>query len=91
MAKAIVSVMHGANRQMENEFELKLNITYFGSDVDSTAEIQGPHEVFSGPINVSSSATQIETQIRAAVDTHAATKNLTISNNAVLFTGLTFI
>lgn len=91
MAKAVCVIQHGLNRQQEDEFVLRLSIAYFGTDVDNTAEIQGPHDYFTNPLQTSNSIIQIENQIRDEVIAHALTKGLVVANGNILGNGLKYI
>ncbi len=91
MAKAIVTYKQGLNRQNENEFELIIGVTYFGSDVPEDGAIQGPHEVYTGPISNTASVVQIENKINEVVTAHALTLPTPLvmdSNETLLMGGL---
>lgn len=91
MAKSFVAVEYALNRQSESEVEFSMNVSYFDPDVSTDASIQGPHEVRTGPVAVSTSATQLLNRIADVVIAHAATKGLTVGNNDILLNSMSFI
>ena len=91
MAKAFVAVLQTTNRPSDSSVEFLLCVNFFGSDVDPTSTIAGPHKIFSGIIALSNSATQIKNSIVAVAISKAASLGLTVANGDTLITDLTFI